>query len=120
MLLRDASVLIARRPADKHGAGLWEFPGGKVEPGEPAAEALARELREELGIEVVQAVHAMSIVHDYTERRVQLEFYAVERWSGDPAGIEGQAIKWCPLAALSEVRFLPANTAAVRWLTQRE
>lgn len=113
VLRRDDAVLIAQRPADKHGEGLWEFPGGKIEASETPHAALVRELREELGIEVHASEAMMSLSHEYPARRVHLEFLSVVHWSGEPHGAEGQQIRWCPARTLQDVEFLAANAPLV-------
>src|SRR5215472_14187783 len=87
-------VLIAQRPAGKHQAGRWEFPGGKVAAGESEAAALARELREELGIEVEASRPFMRLAHSYPDRHVELSMWIVERWSGIPRPLDGQHLRW--------------------------
>ena len=89
ILRADGSFLIARRPPGKVYAGYWEFPGGKIEPGEPASGALARELHEELGINVVRAYPWITRVHAYSHATVQLNFFRVLEWSGVPHPREG-------------------------------
>jgi 8-oxo-dGTP diphosphatase len=105
----DGSFLLARRPAGKVYAGWWEFPGGKIEAGEPAQRALARELHEELGIEVRRAYPWVTRVHIYEHATVLLHFFRVVEWAGEPAAREGQALLWQrPDAAIAEP-MLPAN-----------
>ncbi len=119
VLTRDDAVLIAQRPADKHGEGLWEFPGGKIESAESADAALVRELNEELGIDVLATSPLMAMTHDYPATRVHLQFLLVDDWRGEPHGREGQQVRWCARAALAEVDFLEANAALVRELRDR-
>ncbi len=105
----DGSFLLAQRPAGKVYAGWWEFPGGKIEAGEAAAEALARELREELGIEVLRAYPWVTRVHIYEHATVMLHFFRVVAWSGEPKPREGQAFVWQRLDAPIAEPMLPAN-----------
>jgi 8-oxo-dGTP diphosphatase len=109
ILRADGSFLIARRPPGKVYAGYWEFPGGKIEPGEPAAAALARELHEELGIDVIRAYPWITRVHVYTHATVRLNFYRVLEWSGTPHPREAQTILWQQPDAPVAQPMLPAN-----------
>ena len=102
-------VLITDRPAGKHMAGRWEFPGGKVLPGETDAQALARELEEELGIQVLAAHQVLEIAHEYPDRRVQLSMWVVARYGGVPQGLDGQRLKWVELERLPEEDILEAD-----------
>ena len=108
-LLRDGQVLITQRPPGKHMAGAWEFPGGKIGAGEPEADALARELREEIGIEVRASRPVLTLTHDYPEQTVELSFWVVDAFHGEPAGLEGQQLKWVPLTWLADESILPAD-----------
>jgi 8-oxo-dGTP diphosphatase len=110
-ILRDAGgrVLIAQRPHGKHLAGGWEFPGGKLQAGESAEDALVRELREELGVEISGLERFITIDHEYADRRVVMQTFIVRQCSGEPHGREGQAIRWCPLAELAGAGILPAD-----------
>jgi 8-oxo-dGTP diphosphatase len=110
---RRGHVLIARRPDDKHQGGLWEFPGGKVEPGEPVADALARELHEELGIRVTSAEPLILIPHHYPDKSVLLDVWEVNAFEGDAHGAEGQPIRWVAPEALDDYDFPAANTPIV-------
>ncbi|HEV2212226.1 MAG TPA: 8-oxo-dGTP diphosphatase MutT, partial [Gammaproteobacteria bacterium] len=114
-VLRDRAgrVLIAERPAGKPLAGFWEFPGGKLEPGEPAASALKRELEEELGIAVQGAHRLLHLSHAYPERRVHLDVWRVARYSGTPASHEGQRLAWVAPAELLSWKLLPADAPIV-------
>ena len=105
----DGSFLLAQRPAGKVYAGWWEFPGGKVEAGEPAERALARELHEELGIEVHTAYPWLTRMHVYEHATVRLNFFRVVEWSGEPHGREQQAFVWQRLGAPMAEPMLPAN-----------
>ncbi|MFA7541630.1 MAG: thiamine phosphate synthase [Lysobacterales bacterium] len=124
-ILRDSQgrVLLCQRPAGRSQAGLWEFPGGKREPGEDSRQALARELHEELGIQVLDAQPLCSIRHDYPDISIRLEAWQVSRWRGEPTGHDGQAWRWLwpwqvhdhPLAEadrpLANALLLPASYA---------
>ncbi|HTQ77947.1 MAG TPA: Nudix family hydrolase [Burkholderiales bacterium] len=105
----DGSFLLARRPAGKVYAGWWEFPGGKIARGETPEAALARELHEELGIEVRRAYPWITRVHAYEHATVMLWFYRVVAWSGEPVAREGQALVWQRLDAAMAAPMLPAN-----------
>ena len=105
----DGSFLLAQRPAGKVYAGWWEFPGGKAEAGESAAHALARELHEELGIEVRRAYPWITRVHEYEHATVLLQFFRVVEWSREPRPREGQAFAWQRLDAPIVQPMLPAN-----------
>jgi 8-oxo-dGTP diphosphatase len=105
----DGAFLLAQRPPGKVYAGYWEFPGGKAEPGEPAADALARELYEELGIEVETAYPWITRVFTYPHATVRLRFYRVVRWKNEPHPREDQAIAWQGPGAAMASPMLPAN-----------
>jgi 8-oxo-dGTP diphosphatase len=106
----DGAFLLAQRPAGKVYAGYWEFPGGKVEPGEPADRALARELHEELGIDIGPAYPWITRVYTYPHGTVRLNFFRVHEWQGEPHPREDQAIAWQDLKAARMVApMLPAN-----------
>ena len=105
----DGRVLIAQRPRGKPLAGRWEFPGGKVDAGESERQALVRELREELGIEVRAARPFMRLTHAYAERDVQLALWIVERFSGAPRSLDAQAPKWVAPARLGSEDILEAD-----------
>jgi 8-oxo-dGTP diphosphatase len=102
-------VLIARRAEHSHQGGCWEFPGGKLEPGETPRAALARELREELAIEVEEATPLLTLNHDYPDRRVRLHVWRVERFSGVPRGLEGQPLRWVTREEITAHEFPAAN-----------
>ncbi|WP_456412347.1 Nudix family hydrolase [Thiolapillus sp.] len=89
-------ILLARRSPDSHQGGLWEFPGGKIEPGETARQALLRELEEELGVGVEECRPLIRVSHCYADRKVVLNTWLVSRWRGEPQGKEGQPLSWVP------------------------
>jgi 8-oxo-dGTP diphosphatase len=105
----DGTFLLAQRPEGKPYPGYWEFPGGKIEPGEDARAALVRELREELGIEVRAATPWITRVYAYTHATVRLHFFRVTAWEGEPRPLEDQDIKWQRVEAPDVSPMLPAN-----------
>jgi 8-oxo-dGTP diphosphatase len=105
----ERRVLIAERPAGKHMAGWWEFPGGKVAAGETDAAALKRELREELGVEVRPDYEVMQLQHDYPDRVVDLVLWHATLEGGAPRGLDGQQLKWVECQTLGNQRLLPAD-----------
>ena len=107
----DGRVLIAQRPQGKSMAGLWEFPGGKVEPGETPEEALIRELREELGIRVLPACLAPLTFasHAYEKFHLLMPLYVCRKFDGMPKGREGQALKWVRPRYLRDWPMPPAD-----------
>jgi 8-oxo-dGTP diphosphatase len=112
----DGAVLIGQRIPGKPYAGWWEFPGGKLESGESVAQALARELREELGLEDVESVPWVVRYHVYPHASVRLHFRRVVAWRGDPQSREGQALVWRPPEAIDVAPLLPAAIAPIAWL----
>jgi 8-oxo-dGTP diphosphatase len=112
----DGQVLIGQRLAGKPYAGWWEFPGGKFEAGEGAAEALARELDEELGVQVLESRPWVVREHVYEHAHVRLHFRRVVRWRGTVTSREGQAFVWRPPDAIDVSPLLPAAIAPIRWL----
>lgn len=112
----SGQFLLAQRPADKVYAGYWEFPGGKVEPGEAAADALRRELHEELGIEVITCYPWLTREFDYSHAAVRLRFYRVPKWSGNPHGREQQQFSWQVISNITVTPLLPANGPILRAL----
>jgi 8-oxo-dGTP diphosphatase len=105
----DGRVLLAERPQGKHLGGFWEFPGGKVEPGELPLAALARELREELGIELRSAQPLIRVLWTYHDRRLLLDAWRVDRWDEAPQSLEGQALQWWEPAKIDPVILTPAD-----------
>ena len=117
LLSPDGRVLLGDRPAGKPWAGWWELPGGKLEPGESVIHALARELKEELGIELQHATPWVTHVHHYPTTTVRLFFCRVTDWHGQPQGLEQQQLKWVDIAsALDLPDLLPATYPPLRWL----
>ena len=106
-------VLIAKRPEHLHQGGLWEFPGGKVASGESPEQALKRELSEELAIEVSDCSPFLLTEHDYSDKLIVLDVWAVYGFTGQPKGNEGQRICWVDLSALNDYQFPAANPAVL-------
>lgn len=112
----DGRILVARRPDHVHQGGLWEFPGGKLEPGETPEQGLSRELREELGIEVEASRPLIRIHHDYGDRHVLLDVHRVDAYSGTPVGREGQPLAWERPDAMDAARFPAADRPIINAL----
>lgn len=113
---RQGRVLLAERPAGKHLAGLWEFPGGKREPGETPLAALARELKEELGITLVEAAPLIRVPWRYRERGLLLDAWCVTQWRGEPRSLEGQGLQWCLPSQVDPAMLAPADRAILQVL----
>jgi 8-oxo-dGTP diphosphatase len=109
-------VLITERIEAGPYCDLWEFPGGKIHAGETAVVALKRELLEEIGIEATAIEPFMNLTHEYPDRTVKLEFFDVTEWSGEPAGLEGQQIRWVDIPDLNSDELLPADEPIVKLL----
>lgn len=119
-VIRDARgrVLLARRTEGRDLAGLWEFPGGKREPGETPEAALARELHEELGIDVEVGDPVIRVPQRYPDKCLALDVRTVERWRGTARGREGQALAWVPAEMLARYAMPPADRPVVAALLQ--
>ncbi len=118
IITREGRFLAAQRPAGKNRAGFWEFPGGKIEEGEDPPAALRRELREELGIELLRVRPHQIIEHRYPDRFVRLYFFLVQAFAGEPRGREGQATAWVTPAEALELPFLEADLALLKELAK--
>lgn len=107
----DGRILLTQRPEGKSMAGLWEFPGGKVEPGETPEHALIRELEEELGINTWASCLAPLTFasHNYDDFHLLMPLFACRKWEGTPQGREGQALKWVRSNALRDYPMPPAD-----------
>lgn len=116
ILRPDGAFLLAQRPCGKVYEGYWEFPGGKIEPGELPAEALARELSEELGIEVLRSSPWISRTYRYPHASVHLAFMRVDLWRGEPQPREQQALVWQHPGNISVAPLLPANAPILKAL----
>ncbi|MEO8777167.1 MAG: NUDIX domain-containing protein [Rhodanobacter sp.] len=117
-LLLDTAgrVLLAQRPAGKHLAGMWEFPGGKREPGETPLAALARELDEELGITMQHAEPLIAVPWAYGERELWLDAWRVDAWLGEPQSMEEQALQWLFPEQIDQALLTPADGPVLRAL----
>ena len=116
LIRADGRVLLAQRPAAKVYGGYWEFPGGKLEPDEAPARALARELHEELGVDIEDPTPWLTRAYTYPHATVRLRFFRVRHWRGAPHGREGQAFSWEPAEAIGVAPMLPANEPVLRAL----
>lgn len=114
----DGRVLIAQRPEGRSMAGLWEFPGGKVEPGETPEQALVRELREELSIEVCETCLAPFTFasHSYQHFHLLMPLFLCKRWDGEISAREGQQLKWVRASRLADYAMPPADLPLIPWL----
>lgn len=110
---RAGEVLVALRVGHRHQGGRWEFPGGKVEPGEDVRSALAREVREEVGLDIIDPRPMIRVHHTYPDKEVLLDVWRVDRYRGRPEGREGQPLEWVQAGALDRRRFPAANAAII-------
>lgn len=115
----QGEVLIGQRVVKDNYYQKWEFPGGKLEQGESPQDALIREFREEVGIEITSSEHFMVLEHNYPDRHVCLHVQKINQYSGYIASMEGQALKWVTLNGLSSIDFLDGNTQIVEMLKRR-
>ena len=106
-------ILIARRADHLHQGGLWEFPGGKVEPGETVLEALIREFKEEVSLQILDAKPFIKIHHDYGDKQVFLDVLLSRKFAGQAKEMEGQTVKWVNLDQLQHYPFPAANKAII-------
>ena len=107
---------VTRRPKGTHLEGLWEFPGGKVEPGESLADGLRRELKEELGTDIAVGEEVFTVTHDYPDRSVELHFLSCT-FLNAPVPLLGQEMRWVERNGLSALRFPPADAELIVRLT---
>lgn len=113
IILRDGAVFIALRKSSQHQGGLWEFPGGKCELSEEPEVALLRELEEECAIQVTENHYFKTVSHDYGDKVVELLFYKVTGFTGEPIGKEGQEVRWVSVVDLPDYAFPEANVPIV-------
>jgi len=118
VVYQNDAFFLTKRAEEVHQGGKWEFPGGKVENDETVAQALARELNEEIGIDVLACQPLIEITHDYGDKKVLLEVFLVDNFVGEPNAQEGQVEGWFTLSQLSELDFPAANVAIVEKLHQ--
>ncbi|MHC1766045.1 MAG: 8-oxo-dGTP diphosphatase MutT [Verrucomicrobiia bacterium] len=118
LIFRDGRLLITQRRPNDHLAGLWEFPGGKREPGETFEECLRRELKEELGIDVQPGELIAEITHSYPEKVVRLKFFAC-RCQGQPTALACHALEWVTAPELGRYAFPAADAQLLRMLESR-
>jgi 8-oxo-dGTP diphosphatase len=112
---RDGRFLITRRQDGVHLEGYWEFPGGKLEPGESHADGLRREMREELDADVVVGAKILAVSHAYDDRTVELHFYQCDL-AGQPVPRLGQEMRWVTRGEMRALRFPPADEALIAQL----
>ncbi len=113
---KDQKLLVAQRLAHQEKGGLWEFPGGKVEANESSYEALQREFKEEIGIEVTAATHWMQVTHDYPTKSVYLDVWMITAFNGTPTGAEGQPVLWITRPELVNYEFPEGNRLVLKRL----
>lgn len=112
------AVLITRRPLHKVQGGRWEFPGGKVEVSESPAEALHRELREEIGICIKESLYLGEVIYRYGEQEIHLTIFQVKHYTGNPQCLENQLdMQWIPLEKLHEIDFPEANQEVLKLIS---
>ena len=109
LIVREGRFLICRRPMHKARGGLWEFPGGKLEPGESAEQALIRECREELAIEVEPGPVYMQLTHVYPDLTVELILLQVDAFAGEPRLLEHSELRWIGVEEIGDFDFCPAD-----------
>ncbi|HJN94956.1 MAG TPA: Nudix family hydrolase [Gammaproteobacteria bacterium] len=112
----EQRVLVSRRHAHSHQGKLWEFPGGKLEAGEPVQAGLEREFREELGLQLHRYFPVKKILYQYPEKTVLLDVWQITEYSGSATGLEGQAVQWRSITALDQADFPPADVSIIRLL----
>ena len=116
VIKRDDKIFVAKRHNAQHQGGKWEFPGGKIEQDETVTQALIRELKEEVGINVQSSQPFLEIKHDYPDKSVHLDIHLVEDFSGEPAHLEGQTTLWLSINELNGYDFPQANQVIIEKL----
>lgn len=116
---QDDCILVAKRHPHQHQGGLWEFPGGKVEVDEAPLAALKRELKEEVDLDIADAVQLFTIQHDYHDKSVELIIFKVTAFDGVAQHCEGQELKWLPITELHTIDVPQANQRIVDYILQQ-
>ncbi len=116
VIKKGTSIFLTKRHEAAHQGGKWEFPGGKVETDETVAQALARELKEEVSIDVLACRPLMKVEHDYGDKQVVLDIFIVDQYAGEPKALEGNEQQWCDISLLADLDFPKANVAIVEQL----
>ncbi|CAC9436417.1 Thiazole tautomerase TenI-like domain [uncultured Gammaproteobacteria bacterium] len=114
---KNQEILIAQRQKTQFMGGFWELPGGKIENNESPEQAISRELKEELGIQVTHLNLHQTMAHQYNDRAVELSIYNIEQYQNTPSGVEGQAISWVKIDALNNYKLLPTMKAFINSIT---
>ena len=109
VIYREDKIFLTRRHKEAHQGGKWEFPGGKVESQESVAQALLRELKEEVAIDVLACLPLTVVEHDYGDKKVKLEVFLVDNFVGEPIAQEGQEQQWVDISTLTDLNFPEAN-----------
>lgn len=120
VIRRGQDILITRRLNHVHLGGLWEFPGGKVEPGESLKPALVREILEELGIDIRPDHEILTVEHDYPTKSVRLHFFHCTIQHGEPKALEVAELRWVKPEELHSFEFPPADAELIRMLSSGE
>ena len=113
LIIKEGTILIAKRKKNDSFGGFWEFPGGKCEDGESASDCVRREIREELGIEITPIQQLVAIEHEYPKTPVSLIPFICRHDSGEPVALSASEVRWVELASLGEYRFPPANVGLI-------
>lgn len=113
VIVRKQKIFLTKRAADVHQGNKWEFPGGKVEPNETLEQALARELQEEIGIQITHHQGLIVIEHDYGDKQVKLDVHLITEFQNEPHGQEGQLSQWLHYTKLKTLEFPEANNAII-------
>ena len=116
VIIREQQYFLTKRLDTAHQGGKWEFPGGKVEKNETVAQALHRELQEEIAIDVLSCYPLIEISHDYGDKKVRLDVYVVDNFQQEPIAQEGQKSGWFSLQELATLDFPKANAAIIEKL----